>query len=346
MIQSILLYQYGIPLTPSLPVGQLRLTERQGVIIVLDHVLPTASEDSTQYQVFAEVAPLYIEDDHGQPSIFSQESLSQVIKYLSLELPSLIGQPISTINELAVKSTFPSVQFGLSVLSAKCQGLLPKRSILHTHVPLFYVGLTESQITEKLAKLEGVNFVKVKVAQGDAIQELGLIYQILARYPNIKLRLDANQGFTLDEAIDFLASIPKANIDYIEEPCSSVEACEKVFLQLGIKYGLDETLLKANIEDLLEQYQGIGALVLKPMLLGTLDKLSDVISFAEHRGVRCVLSSSFESDIGIEDLALISQQLTPENAPGLDTLSAFTCKLLDKNKQLVPEHLKLIAHYQ
>ena len=44
--------------------------------------------------------------------------------------------------------------------------------------------------------------------------------------------------------------------------------------------------------------------------------------------MRCIISSSLESSLGISDLAHLAAILTPDEIPGLDTLSAFSQDLV------------------
>ncbi|MGZ9896790.1 o-succinylbenzoate synthase [Shewanella gaetbuli] len=317
------IHQYQIDLSTTLPVAKQRIDHRVGLIVTV-----TLSDGQSSV---AEVAPLSGIDIEGLPlQGFSQENLEQVTAALFDIQQQVMGEGVNKLALLTEQCSLASVQFGLSVLVAKLQQRLPIRQLEQHKIPLLYHGLSTSSIEEKLTPIADINTVKIKVAQTDMAEEIAFVHQILAYKPKLTLRLDANGGFTLDQAIDFLACIPKAQIDYIEEPCQQLSDNATVYKQLGIKYALDESLLQQPIDftQLLEQQPGIGALILKPMLLGSLTRLQEIVTLAEQYGVRCILSSSLESDIGINDLALISQALTPDNPPGLDTLSAFSQKLI------------------
>ena len=337
-ITSLDLYQYQIDLNAPLPVAKQRIDHRVGIIVnvVLDN----------GQQAFAEVAPLAGIDIEGlQLQGFSHETIEQVTAELTQLQSTLMGKDVNELNTAVANSAYPSVQFGLSVLLAKCLQQFPARVKTQANIPLLYHGLSASAIDNKLADLANINSVKIKVAQTDMDSEIAFVHQMLARKPSLTLRLDANRGFTLNQAVDFLACLPKKQIEYVEEPCLQPSDNIELYKQLGIKYALDEFLLTADLDfdKLLQNQPGIGAFILKPMLLGSLSKMQEIVSLADHQGVRCILSSSLESDVGITDLAFISQALTPDNPPGLDTLSAFSQRLLDENGQLKLNKLKLIT---
>lgn len=96
-------------------------------------------------------------------------------------------------------------------------------------------------------------------------------------------------------------------------------------------------------------HEGLTALVIKPMLLGSIEKLQRLIDEANSHGVRCILSSSLEASLGINDLAHLAAILTPVEIPGLDTLAAFSQDLIvpsGKPQTLTLKCLKLVASTQ
>lgn len=343
IIQHYKLFQYQIPLDTLLPVGKQRIDCRHGVVIVIE-----ADFEGVINPVCVEVSPLSGLDIYGQPLTgFSQESLSQVIDYLKAELPNLLGEQSELLLQLSHCCLLPSVSFGLSLLHAKLhQKIGMRQASLHT-VPLIYQASGEPLplVHAKVAALDAsVNAVKVKVGQTDLESDIKLIHAILAAKPNLKLRLDANRSFSLDDAITFAACIPKEAIEYIEEPCQCPSDNPAFFEALGIPYALDESLNSPQYQFNIQP--GLVALVIKPMLLGSIEKLSELIDTAHSHGVRCILSSSLEASLGIQDLSNLAATLTPDEIPGIDTLKAFSQDLVissGKNRCLSTDNLRLIA---
>ncbi|MEH6735130.1 MAG: o-succinylbenzoate synthase [Shewanella sp.] len=345
-ITSCTLYQYQIELNPSLPVGIQRIDFRKGLVLAI--------QLNNQQVAWVEIAPLSGIDIDSQPITgFSQESLDEVTSQLLSILPSLIDQPLAILANIAEQMSLPSLAFSLSLLDAKLTHRLPVRienpQTQLAVVPLLYDGMSAHVITQKLQTLSSINSVKIKVAQTSMESEIKFIYQVLAIAPHVTLRLDANRGFSLEQAIDFLACLPKHKIEYIEEPCINPSDNAQIHRQLGIKYALDESLNSSQFDlDLALQQPGLGALIIKPMLLGSLEKLQNMISQAHLAGVRGIVSSSLEADLGISDLRIVSQALTPDEPPGLDTLSAFGKPLLLATSGLSPrlnhQVLQLLTH--
>ncbi|QBF82730.1 o-succinylbenzoate synthase [Shewanella maritima] len=329
VITEFTLASYQIDLQPSLPVGKQRIDNRQGLILNL-----RLCDNDNEQQEFVEIAPLSGHDIDGQPiSSFSPESLEQVTSYLQTQLPTVLGKPISSLYELIDDCDFACVQFSLSLLHAKFtssfnQGLADDRE-----APLVYDGMSDSTLKQKLDKAEH-HAIKVKVAQTDMASEIKFIHKILELKPKLRLRLDANRGLTLEQACELLTCIPKASVDYIEEPCIHMKDNPAVYQSIGVKYALDESLLKPEFTLLSTNgvpEPGLAALVIKPGLYGSIDKLQRLIEQANEHGIRCILSSGLESDVAINDLRKLSHALTPDDIPGLDTLAPFTQRLYRAN---------------
>ncbi|MCF1426455.1 MAG: o-succinylbenzoate synthase [Shewanella sp.] len=327
-INSVHLYRYRIPLQPTLPVGAARIDVREGLVLAI--------KCGNGQQALAEIAPLSGRDTLGTPLTgFSRETLDQVIAELQTKLATLPGQTTEALLQLAAQMPFPSAALGLSLAAAKLTGTLSEIRLPQRAIPLVYapdvsagISVMEQQIRARVSTLPAdVLQVKVKIGQLPMEQEIALIHQILAANPKLKLRLDANRAFTLEQALDFCACLPLDAIEYIEEPCRDPADNLKLYQALGVHYALDESLNDPDYR--FEPAAGLCALVLKPMLIGSLYRLSELIVTADAHGVSTVLSSALESSLGIADIRRLAAWLTPEQSPGIDTLSAFTEALIE-----------------
>ena len=77
-----------------------------------------------------------------------------------------------------------------------------------------------------------------------------------------------------------------------------------------------------------EAQEGVRAVVIKPTLTGSLEKVQAQVAAARASGLEVVISSSIESSLGLTQLARIAAWLTPESIPGLDTLNLMQTQLL------------------
>ncbi|MEZ9594308.1 o-succinylbenzoate synthase [Shewanella sp. 10N.261.52.F9] len=324
-LTQISLHQFTIDLDKPLPVGKQRIEQRLGLVLSA-----IASNSTTQQQASVEISPLSGLDNQGQPLAgFSHETLVEVSEQLIAMLPQLQQQSIDQLLDFAESSKLPSLSFGLSQLHAKLVGQFDGHAITPRTIPLIYRHNDEplSAVSERVASLAShVYAVKIKVAQDSLEDEIKLIHQILAIRPNLKLRLDANRGFNLEQAIEFAACLPLASIEYIEEPCQNPDDNQAFYQAIEMPWALDESLNSPDYQFTMQA--GLTALIIKPMLLGSIEKLQQLIDTATEHGVRCILSSSLETSLGIDALTRLATIITPDEIPGVDTLAAFSQDLV------------------
>ena len=217
-------------------------------------------------------------------------------------------------------------------MHAKLMGSLNGHSLESRTIPLIYRNQDEplNAVAQRVAALaSNIHAVKVKVAQTSLEDEIQLIHQILAIRPDLKLRLDANRGFELQQAIEFIACIPLHAIEYIEEPCKQPSDNPSFYKAIEAPWALDESLNDPDYQ--FEMQAGLCAIIIKPMLLGSLDKLQALQHVANEHGVRSILSSSLEASLGIDALSRLANIATPDESPGIDTLAAFSQDLLQSS---------------
>lgn len=80
----------------------------------------------------------------------------------------------------------------------------------------------------------------------------------------------------------------------------------------------DESLREPDFAFVAEE--GVRAVVIKPTLTGSLEKVREQVQAAHALGLTAVISSSIESSLGLTQLARIAAWLTPDTIPWLDTL--------------------------
>ncbi|WP_417350013.1 o-succinylbenzoate synthase [Ferrimonas sp.] len=305
-MNALALYRYAIPFHSAIDFNGHRLTQREGLLIRLEHDGAIA---------WGEAAPL--------PG-FSRESLAEAQAQLLLLMPAL-----KESDQLPEGATLPSVRFALS--SALWQ--LHKTHRLTHLEPTPLLAGTSQQIVDKATNIDA-RCLKLKVGRGSVEEEIRLIYSLLEQDPKRRFRLDANQRWTEQQATEFAASIPLKQVDFIEEPTPSLETNLALAASLGLPLALDETTQAEGYR--YQPLPGVKALVLKPQLIGDLDTLAKMVDQADHDGVKVVLSSAFESNLGLSTLADLAAELTPDQSPGLDTLDALQADLIMPARQGVP----------
>jgi len=180
---------------------------------------------------------------------------------------------------------------------------------------------------------EGFRCFKIKIGDAPPHDEIARIFElskVLGR--GITFRLDGNRKLTLATAVEYAKALKKINIEYFEEPFADLEDMAAFFELTGRKIALDETVIEREFERW-HKNQAVCAYVLKPSRIGAKSELDAIVQLAGKNDRMVVLSSTFESGIGL--IALAKAAACAQNPPfgmgvsqGLATGSYFAADLV------------------
>ncbi|MEL7967212.1 o-succinylbenzoate synthase [Vreelandella neptunia] len=307
------LYRYSLPFRQPLMFKRERLANREGLLVSINGQ-------------WGEIAPL--------PG-FSTETLAEA------EAESLACLAALSRGEKALP-TLPSVQFGFDCAQRSWPNNLP--------APLPSYPLLQGSPAALIQSLPTANWqasppsrLKLKVARYAMEEELALIEQLAARLPTTKLILDANGGWTREEAQRFCERLPLKQIDYLEEPCATFADTIAVAEATGVAIALDETLSRREEWNYHPQ---LKALVIKPTLIGSLSACEALVQRARADNLRVVISSSFESDLGLRLLSRLASVWAPDEPPGLDTGHWLTERVTTETGEMMTESLHCLSNME
>ena len=154
-----------------------------------------------------------------------------------------------------------------------------------------------------LANFGEFSTVKIKVAETaqNLSDDLARIQKVRALYPTTRIRLDANGGFEITEAIDLINQLKNVGIEieYFEQPVASIAEMAELKLQvsrLGVKIAADESVRKVSDPLAVAQANAADILVLKAAPLGGIRRALDIFAEAE---LPVVVSSALDSSVGL-----------------------------------------------
>ena len=176
---------------------------------------------------------------------------------------------------------------------------------------LVWMGSYEEMLKRMEEKLKlGFRCVKLKVGAIDFDKELDLVKRIRERFSHreVELRLDANGGFTPDEALYRLELLSQYAIHSIEQPIKQKQWAKMAELcrDAPLPIALDEELIGVNDPDAKRQMLRIikpAYIVLKPSLHGGMMGCREWIDIACEEGVGSWITSALESNIGLNAIA-------------------------------------------
>ena len=188
------------------------------------------------------------------------------------------------------------------------------------------------RMEEKLAK--GFRCVKLKIGAIDFEKELELVKRIRERFSfhEVELRLDANGGFSYDEALYKLELLSQYNIHSIEQPIRQgqwaymAELCRESPLPIA----LDEELIGVNDPEMKRHMLSMikpRYIILKPSLHGGMSGCREWIAIARDIGIGSWITSALESNIGLNAIAQFASDVYGDHIAmpqGLGTGQLFT----------------------
>lgn len=139
----------------------------------------------------------------------------------------------------------------------------------------------------------GVKTFKVKVGT-NRIEDLKRLEVIRSIRPDAVLRIDVNGLWSVEEAESFLNLV--GEIEYVEQPCKTIEELRELKKRIDIKIVGDEVLRKAENPFDIELAGAIDYLMLKVQPLGGIQRAHQL---AQHHNLPVVVSSALESAVGI-----------------------------------------------
>ncbi len=140
----------------------------------------------------------------------------------------------------------------------------------------------------------GVKSFKVKVGNNPA-EDLARVNVIRHLRPEAKIRIDVNGLWDVDQAEQFLTSV--GDIEYVEQPCATIEELRELKKRTSVKIMGDEILRKADNPFNINLTGAVDYLMLKVQPLGGIKRAHAI---AEHHKLPVVVSSALESAVGIK----------------------------------------------
>ena len=200
---------------------------------------------------------------------------------------------------------------------------------------LVWMGSYEQMLERMQEKLDlGFKCIKLKIGAIEFEKELDMVKRIRERFSHheVQLRVDANGGFTFDEALYKLELLAQYAIHSIEQPIKAkqwgymAELCRESPLPIA----LDEELIGINIPEMKAHVLNIikpAYIVLKPSLHGGMKGVREWVDIANRQGIRSWITSALESNVGLNAVAQLAADIYGTSGimpQGLGTGQLFT----------------------
>lgn len=320
------IFKFQLPLKRSIQIRGKTITYREGLILKLT--------DEKRHSGYGEISPLT-----GISNEDLRSAISQTLFLKDRLMRKGIPQGLEKCNGgferwLGKYKLFASVRCGiemavLNLISSSKRCSLGQLLTCTSKDSLPLIGLLEgpkAYVCREVRRMlrNGFHTFKLKVGRESVeseIDKVNTVKRLISEHAN--LRLDINRVWDLRTAIYFGKGVHSRMIEYIEEPVKDDSKIIHFANTIRINVALDETLTTITPSQL-KKMQGVNAVVIKPMVIGGLEKSMNFIRKARELDWDVIISSSFESDLGLATLVNFAFGVnTLDEALGLDTAKYF-----------------------
>lgn len=183
-----------------------------------------------------------------------------------------------------------------AIASAWSEWPTPRREVVPVNATV--PAVPPGRVPAVLDRLPGARTAKVKVAErGQSLaDDLARVAAVRERVPTV--RVDANGGWSVDEAVQALRALTADGpLEYAEQPCRTVAELVEVRRRVrGVPIAADESIRKAGDPLRVVRSGGADVAVVKVAPLGGVHRL---LSIAREVEVPVVVSSAIDSAVGI-----------------------------------------------
>ena len=162
-----------------------------------------------------------------------------------------------------------------------------------------------NEVAKVLGRAGKFSTVKIKVAdpKQTLADDLARILEVRNLYAEIKLRLDANGGYTVSQALELIAELASNSIEieFFEQPVATIAELAELRVEIAkrgvkVKIAADESVRRSSDPLAVELAGAADLLVLKSAPLGG---INSALAVAKSSKLEICASSAMQSSIGL-----------------------------------------------
>jgi L-alanine-DL-glutamate epimerase-like enolase superfamily enzyme len=206
---------------------------------------------------------------------------------------------------------------------------------------------TPKEMAKDAAKAAERGFKALKVKVGvnpvEDVERIRLIRNAVGK--DMQIRIDANQGWTRQQAIEVLNKIAKFNIQFVEQPVPAEDLKGLISVRKNslVPVMADESVHSPEDAVRLIQAEAIDLINIKLMKTGGILKARKIAAIAEAAGIPCMIGCMSESEIGIAAGAHLAAAVRNIQYADLDSDILLKDKLVTKGGVKVKNSMRTFA---
>ena len=281
-------------------------------------------------RVFGESAPL--------PE-FGSESFEEAVDAFRMLIPQMIDcslpKSMNEVDDFLSQYRLPSTvraaleQCVIEILIKNYNNsLFPKTTQISSN-GLLSLSDTESTIARVSSLVhEGFTTLKIKIGIEEFSKELKVLRQIKESFLALKLRLDVNGKWEMNNATNYLNELKEIAPEYVEQPVRDLNELNTLAEQSPVPLAADESIRSVQVAENVISDTAIEYLIIKPMFVGGIMNTKRIIREAKERDKKVIISSSLESNIGRRSL-ILATSLADNITHGISTCGLFTNDIIE-----------------
>ncbi|NOR55966.1 MAG: dipeptide epimerase [Sulfurovum sp.] len=255
----------------------------------------------------------------GAPTpVITGETMGSMIACIEYISPHLIGREIedfdtilALLHSLILKNTTAksALEIALYDLKAKASKvplfrlLGGSRTIFSTDITISMGEIDKMICDSQNAVNLGYNTLKIKIGDSPQkdVERVLAIHQSLDKH--IKLRLDANQGWSAKESVDLLLALEKQNViaEFIEQPVAADDYEGLKYIKERVQTPLlaDESIFSVKDAQRLLEMQAIDYVNIKLAKTAGISQALKLADLSKEFGVKCMIGCMLEGPISV-----------------------------------------------
>ena len=313
---------YTLKLKKSFFTARTEIKERKGFILRLT--------DTDGFEGIGDCCPF---PEFGSESIEDVENVVSDFKLKVIINETEIEKSIN--NCLLNYNKLPALRHGLeqAIINIICNKNkttidnllnLKLKNRVNVNAAIGFLNVEESVKAARNHIEKGFTTIKLKIGRSNFEEDFSVIKLIRETFgENIKLRIDSNGNWNLEEAIINLRALEQFDIEYAEQPVNNLSDYIKLKKKTNIPLAPDESIRSVKDAKEFIKSGAVSYLILKPMMIGGMLPTLEIIKQALTENIIPVITSSFESAVGKTNAVIAAATVKAIVAHGLGVADHF-----------------------
>ena len=261
---------------------------------------------------------------------FSNNTMQEIIWAVESFIAGIQKEEEYTLDELLVMaeiqcSNTPSIQFAIdtALYDIESQKKHISLSKFFNKQSLNYINYSQILINQNTTINNDI--IKLKVGINRINDDVSFLNKISQEHPLMKIRLDANQLYSIEEFDTLYQQISHLNIDFFEEPIENPNTKKLEYFKIkysNLNYAIDESLYQNKGYQEWIQKKLITTIIIRPSILGSFKEFFKIVKLYND-SLQLLISSSLENSIGNMAIIHLASTLEKTSKHGVNIYSFF-----------------------